>query len=165
VVYDFGVSPDLGDAVRASHFRDLPPEVLDELFDGAGRSKIAAVISAIDALRHPRLSPGMSTVRPEIASGVQHALMWESPLVDDPAVQRRMRACSEAARILSWNDPRLAKEGTDRGAASLRLQRLATSTRATLEAYLTEQPLPEWSDLPEQAGAFAWVVRPLSADG
>jgi CRP/FNR family transcriptional regulator, cyclic AMP receptor protein len=42
VVYDFGVYPDLGDAARASHFRGLPPEVLDELFDGAGRSKIAA---------------------------------------------------------------------------------------------------------------------------
>jgi hypothetical protein len=107
----------------------------------------------------------MGPVTMEVASGVQHALMWESPLVDDPAVQSRMRACSEAARILSWNDSRLANEGADRGPASLRLQRLATSTRATLEAYLTEQPLPEWSDLPDQTGAFGWVVRPLGVDG
>ena len=34
--------PDVRDAVRASHFRDLSGEVLDELFDGAVRSKIAA---------------------------------------------------------------------------------------------------------------------------
>jgi CRP/FNR family transcriptional regulator len=37
-----GVAPDLADAVRASHFRDLPADVLEELFDGAGRNKVAA---------------------------------------------------------------------------------------------------------------------------
>jgi CRP/FNR family transcriptional regulator, cyclic AMP receptor protein len=37
-----GVTHDLADAVRASPFRDLPAELLDELFEGAGRSKIAA---------------------------------------------------------------------------------------------------------------------------
>jgi CRP/FNR family transcriptional regulator, cyclic AMP receptor protein len=34
--------PDLRDAVRASHFRDLPSDVLDELFDGAVRLKVSA---------------------------------------------------------------------------------------------------------------------------
>jgi CRP/FNR family transcriptional regulator len=38
----FVVSPDLRDAVRASHFRDLPSEVLDELLDGALRLKVSA---------------------------------------------------------------------------------------------------------------------------
>jgi len=36
------VDPDIQDAIRESHFRDLPSEVLDELLDGAVRSKIAA---------------------------------------------------------------------------------------------------------------------------
>ncbi len=36
------MDPDVQDAVRASHFRDLPSEVLDELLRGAVRSKIAA---------------------------------------------------------------------------------------------------------------------------
>lgn len=36
------MDPDVQDAVRASHFRDLPSGVLDELFDGAIRSKVAA---------------------------------------------------------------------------------------------------------------------------
>jgi len=36
------VDPDVQAAIRASHFRDLPSEVLDELVGGAVRSKIAA---------------------------------------------------------------------------------------------------------------------------
>jgi CRP/FNR family transcriptional regulator len=36
------VAPDVRDAVRASHLRDLPSGVLDELFDGAVRSSICA---------------------------------------------------------------------------------------------------------------------------
>jgi len=36
------VSADVRDALRASHFRDLPSEVLDELLDGAVRSSISA---------------------------------------------------------------------------------------------------------------------------
>jgi CRP/FNR family transcriptional regulator len=36
------VYPDVRDAVRASHLRDLPPEVLDELLEGAVRTKVAA---------------------------------------------------------------------------------------------------------------------------
>ena len=36
------MSQALEDAVRASHLRDLPADVLDELFEGAGRSKISA---------------------------------------------------------------------------------------------------------------------------
>ena len=34
--------PDVRDAVDASHLRDLPPEVLDELLEGAVQSKVAA---------------------------------------------------------------------------------------------------------------------------
>ncbi len=34
--------PDFRDAVDASHLRDLPPEVLDELLEGAVQSKVAA---------------------------------------------------------------------------------------------------------------------------
>ena len=34
--------PDVRDAVRASHLRDLPSEVLDELLDGAVRTKLPA---------------------------------------------------------------------------------------------------------------------------
>lgn len=37
-----GLAPDLAEAVRVSHFRALPAEVLDELFEGASRCKIAA---------------------------------------------------------------------------------------------------------------------------
>jgi CRP/FNR family cyclic AMP-dependent transcriptional regulator len=40
------VSPDLADAVRASHLRDLPPEVLEQLFDGAIRRTIDAGVVA-----------------------------------------------------------------------------------------------------------------------
>jgi CRP/FNR family transcriptional regulator len=36
------VYPDLRDAVRASHLRDLPSEVLDELLEGAVRTKVSA---------------------------------------------------------------------------------------------------------------------------
>jgi len=36
------VYPDFRDAVDASHLRDLPPEVLDELLEGAVQSKVAA---------------------------------------------------------------------------------------------------------------------------
>jgi len=36
------VYPDVRDAVRASHLRDLPSEVLDELLDGAVRTKLPA---------------------------------------------------------------------------------------------------------------------------
>jgi CRP/FNR family transcriptional regulator, cyclic AMP receptor protein len=36
------MDPDVQDAVSASHFRDLPSDILDELFGGAVRSKIAA---------------------------------------------------------------------------------------------------------------------------
>jgi CRP/FNR family transcriptional regulator, cyclic AMP receptor protein len=36
------VYPDVRDAVRASHLRDLPSEVLDELLDGAVRTKVPA---------------------------------------------------------------------------------------------------------------------------
>jgi hypothetical protein len=40
--YDLGVAPDLEEAVRASHLRGLAPKVLEELFEGASRRKIAA---------------------------------------------------------------------------------------------------------------------------
>ncbi len=36
------MDPDVQDAVRASHFRDLPSDVLDELFVGSVRTRIAA---------------------------------------------------------------------------------------------------------------------------
>lgn len=42
--------PDVRDAVRASHLRDLPAEVLDELFEGAVRCKVAAGAVAHHAL-------------------------------------------------------------------------------------------------------------------
>jgi CRP/FNR family transcriptional regulator len=48
------VYPDVRDAVRASHLRDLPPEVLDELFGGAVRTKIAAGSVAHRALEPDR---------------------------------------------------------------------------------------------------------------
>jgi CRP/FNR family transcriptional regulator, cyclic AMP receptor protein len=44
------VDPDVRDAVRASHLRDLPAEVLEELFEGAIRTKVAAGSVAHHAL-------------------------------------------------------------------------------------------------------------------
>jgi hypothetical protein len=43
------VYPDVRDAVAASHLRDLPPDVLDELLDGAirvfGMDEDAAIVA------------------------------------------------------------------------------------------------------------------------
>jgi CRP/FNR family cyclic AMP-dependent transcriptional regulator len=44
------VQPDVRDAVGASHLRDLPPEVLDELLDGAARATLPAGVVAHHAL-------------------------------------------------------------------------------------------------------------------
>jgi CRP/FNR family transcriptional regulator len=46
------VYPDVRDAVSASHLRDLPPAVLDELLEGAVRSKVAA-----GSVAHRELEP------------------------------------------------------------------------------------------------------------
>lgn len=56
VLHDLGcvVSPDLRDAVQASHFRDLPAAVLDELFDGSVRAKLPA-----GAIAHRALDPDL----------------------------------------------------------------------------------------------------------
>jgi CRP/FNR family transcriptional regulator len=44
------IDPDVRDAVRVSHLRDLPSDVLDELFEGAVRTKVAAGAVAHRAL-------------------------------------------------------------------------------------------------------------------
>jgi hypothetical protein len=121
-----------------------------------------AVISGLDVLRSQRLGMGAGPIEQPLAQEVRHVLMWESPLVDDVQVRDRMRACSNAAFVVGWTEEAIAREGTDRPQASVRLQRLATATRESLEAYLTEQSLPEWADLPTETGAHAWVVRALN---
>jgi hypothetical protein len=120
-----------------------------------------AAISALDALRAQGLGIGAGYVDQGLARDVRHILMWESPFVSDVEVRNRMRACSNAAFVAGWSDEGIANEATDRGQISLRLQKIATTTRETLEAYLTERPLPEWIDLPDEPGAQAWVLQPL----
>jgi hypothetical protein len=121
-----------------------------------------AALSALESLRSDNLGRGAGVVEQALADDVGHVLRWESSLVDDAEVQSRMRACSGVALVIAWSDESFEPERTTRGQASLRLHNIATATRATLEAYLTEQALPEWVDLPEPAGAQAWALRPLN---
>lgn len=43
------------------------------------------------------------------------------------------------------------------GMASIRVREIVTVTRWTLEAYIADRSLPEWTDLPTRPAAMRWV--------
>lgn len=97
----------------------------------------------------------------ELAKRVWEACDAQAPLIDDPELKRRVLTLRPVAFTAGWPDDALTKDGTDRGAVTLKLRDIAERTRWSLEAYLVGDELPSWEGLPEPTDAYAWTVRPL----
>jgi len=72
-------------------------------------------------------------------------------------VRERVDCCRYALSSFGAN---VSNFGGNAGVATLLLQQLLRSTRETLEAYIAEEEVPPWLDLPDSpSGALAWLVR------
>ena len=124
---------------------------------------------ALEAIYSSGIRPGAPDGRYASVSDVFHALEQRAPFVQivDGEVADRMRAAGAVAWTCSWGDKALEREGRSKGIdlAMPGLVRMRTGVivercSATLQAFLTSQPLPDWDDLPPYVGAQAWALRP-----
>jgi len=77
--------------------------------------------------------------------------------ITDDIVRERVDCCRYALSSFGAN---VSNFGGNAGVATLLLQQLLRSTRETLEAYIAEEEVPPWLDLPDSpSGALAWLVR------
>lgn len=97
-----------------------------------------------------------SDLDPKTCRELARQLRNEGPLLLDKELRNRVRAAELVLFTTAFPESEFSPG--DRGFAALIAKVLVRAVRSSVEAYLREEELPDWRDLPPPVGAQAWLI-------
>jgi len=149
--------------VTLSYVRETRRTARQEQTNRKRDAVVQAATRALRALQEPCFDETSSDeISADVCLALRHTLELEEPFIGDSELQTRMRACSGVAfacvtELNTAISPYTGRESVLLTGKGL-VRRVVNATRASLEANLTEKPLPAWNDLPSPTNVSAWVA-------
>lgn len=115
-----------------------------------------AASTELEAVYESGIRPG-SSATDDRALHVFHALERRAPFVADPEVSDRMKATGVILWMSTWTDEQLRSSSVVPGVLKIQMRAATERCAWTLQAYLTDSPLPSWTEFPAYVRAQGWV--------